>query len=67
MLIGTDIPYTKLGFRSLEDFIRSIPSLTISEYNGQLYVDAKPTSKSSHIVAMINKQKNVVRKRLVSN
>ncbi|CAH1996525.1 unnamed protein product [Acanthoscelides obtectus] len=56
-LIGERIPYQKVGFKSLTDFIDSVPTLVLSEQNGELYVDAKINSKSAHISEMVCKQK----------
>lgn len=58
MLMGEQIPYAKLGFRTLEDFIFSITTLkTHKGPNGELLVDAKASKESMHMSSMINKQK----------
>ncbi|KAF5284655.1 hypothetical protein FQR65_LT13486 [Abscondita terminalis] len=57
MLMGCDIPFTQLGYKNLEQFVCSIPTLTTTRLNGQLYVDAKITDKSSHISSFVNRQK----------
>ncbi|XP_018566265.1 tudor domain-containing protein 7 isoform X2 [Anoplophora glabripennis] len=57
-LIGERIPYFKLGFKRLEDFIQSVPTLVISKgVNGETFVDAKICQKSAHITEMVQKQK----------
>nr|CAI5823977.1 unnamed protein product [Callosobruchus analis] len=56
-LIGERIPYQKLGFKCLEDFIESVPTLVLSEQNGEVFVDARMSQKSAHISEMVFKQK----------
>lgn len=63
MLMGCDIPYIQLGYKNLEQFVCSISSLTTTRLNGQLYVDAKVTEKSSHISKFVDKQKTSKKKR----
>ncbi|KAB0791266.1 hypothetical protein PPYR_03066 [Photinus pyralis] len=57
MLMGCEIPYQKLGYKTLELFIRSIPTLRITQQNGQLLVDAVVTQQSAHIAKFVEKQK----------
>lgn len=58
MLMGERIPYFKLGFKKLEDFVQSEPTLLMSRgNNGEIYVDAKSCHKSAHITEMVHKQK----------
>ncbi|KAL3271551.1 hypothetical protein HHI36_022028 [Cryptolaemus montrouzieri] len=57
-LLGEKIPYSKLGYKSVEDFISTLPSLTVTRSpNGEWFVDAKTSEKSNHITDMVNKQK----------
>ena len=59
MIVGTRIPFQKLGFQSLEQFLKSIPNVSIScDRNGQMILDAIPTKKSAHLAALIEKQKS---------
>nr|CAH7723418.1 unnamed protein product [Callosobruchus chinensis] len=62
ILIGERIPYQKLGFKRLEDFIDTVPTVVLSEQNGELFVDAKKNQKSSHISEMVCKQKTEKKK-----
>lgn len=63
-MIGERIPYSKLGFRNLEDFIKSDPSLLTKSINGEIFVDARVSEKSSHISELVNKQKGVKKKKV---
>ncbi|KAJ8975771.1 hypothetical protein NQ317_004821 [Molorchus minor] len=57
-LVGEKIPFFKLGFKKLEDFIQSEPSLVLTRHsNGDLFVDAKISEKSAHITEMVAMQK----------
>lgn len=58
MLMGEPIPFVKLGFKTLEDFIFSIKTLkTHKGPSGELFVDAMASKESMHMTTMINKQK----------
>lgn len=58
MLMGEQIPYVKLGHRTLEDFLCSIDSLlTTKGPNGEMMVDAVASQQSRHITDLINRQK----------
>ncbi|KAF2897167.1 hypothetical protein ILUMI_09011 [Ignelater luminosus] len=63
MLMGYKIPYSQLGYKSLEQFILSISTLSTTRVGNQLLVDAKPTEKSSHIASLVDKQKATTKKR----
>lgn len=64
MLMGYEIPFKKLGHRSLDEFVQNAPSLLVTKsQNGQLLVDAKPNEKSSHIANMVARQKSSKKKR----
>lgn len=56
--MGEGIPYSKVGYKSLEEFITSIDCLiTRRGPNGEMLVDAKASKDSAHLTNMINKQK----------
>lgn len=58
-LLGERIPYVKLGHKTLESFICSVPTLLTSRTsNGELLVDAQVSEKSAHISTMVHKQKS---------
>lgn len=62
--MGEQIPYVKLGYRNLEDFLCSIDSLTVCKGpNGQILVDAVSSQKTIHITQMINRQKTSKKKK----
>lgn len=64
MLMGEQIPYVKLGYKTLEDFICSVDTLATSRApTGELLVDAVSTQQTKHITDMINKQKSSKKKR----
>lgn len=56
-MIGEQIPYRKLGFNNLQEFINSEPSLIIKTKNSEIFVDAQRSEKSSHISDLVQKQK----------
>lgn len=51
------IPFRQLGYRSLEDFLRSTDAVRISQRNGQLIVEASSNEKTQHITNMVARQK----------
>ncbi|CAH0548702.1 unnamed protein product [Brassicogethes aeneus] len=57
-LCGERIPYTKFGFKRLEDFISSVPTLYLRTAGNETYVKAQLSEKSQHIQSMVNKQKS---------
>lgn len=58
MLLGQDIPYAMLGYKSMEEFLSSSPTLITSRGpKGEFFVDAKPNEKSAHISDLVNQQK----------
>lgn len=64
MLMGYEIPYQKLGYQSLDEFVINAPTLLVTKgQNGQLLVDAKPNEKSCHIANMVAKQRSSKKKR----
>ncbi|CAG9821429.1 unnamed protein product [Phaedon cochleariae] len=56
-VLGDRIPYGRLGFRNLEQFISSVPTLVLSEMNGELFVVPKVLQQSAHIAEMVHYQK----------
>ncbi|PSN45877.1 hypothetical protein C0J52_11031 [Blattella germanica] len=58
ILVGTRIPFQKLGYKTLEQFLKSIPDVSVSHgRNGELILDAIPTKSSEHLAALVSKQK----------
>ncbi|XP_071440811.1 tudor domain-containing protein 7B-like [Hetaerina americana] len=58
MIVGHSIPYTKLGYTSLEGFLKAIPGLIVYPKGGDLVIEALPTKNTSHITAMVRGQKS---------
>ncbi|XP_074027084.1 tudor domain-containing protein 7 tapas isoform X2 [Leptinotarsa decemlineata] len=56
-VVGERIPYSILGFRNLEEFIRSDPTLTLTVSNGEKLVSALIIEESAHISKMVAAQK----------
>ncbi|XP_077460575.1 tudor domain-containing protein 7A [Stigmatopora argus] len=58
-LCGEDIPLHKLGFKNMEDFLRSIPSVVRLDYkNGDLRCFAAVCSETAHIAQLVARQKS---------
>ncbi|XP_044729584.1 tudor domain-containing protein 7-like [Chrysoperla carnea] len=58
MLLGEEIPFKKLGYKTLLDFVTKENAFKIVKSpTGEVMVDATPDAKSAHIVDMITKQK----------
>ena len=58
MIIGSRIPYRKLGYSTLEDLLRAIPNLTLHRVGNDYYIDLKVDDKMAHIAKMIQEQKS---------
>lgn len=56
-IIGENIPYRKLGYQSLEAFLKSITDIKIVNKGRQTYVEALPNDKSSHLSKLVSRQK----------
>lgn len=56
--MGKRIPYKKIGFNSLEALLKSESSLMIKKIDGDTFVDAHQSEKSSHISDLVRKQKS---------
>lgn len=62
--MGMDIPFKKLGYNTIEEFIKSIPSLSVSTGSrGELLIDAKANEKSAHVAELVNRQKDSKKKK----
>lgn len=62
--MGEQIPYVKLGYKTLEDFICSVENLvTCKGPMGEVLVDAVGSQQTKHITDMINRQKTTKKKR----
>ncbi|XP_057700534.1 tudor domain-containing protein 7A [Corythoichthys intestinalis] len=58
-LCGENIDLKKLGFKNLEDFLRSIPSVVRLDYNnGDLRCFAAVCSETAHIAQLVARQKS---------
>ncbi|XP_043469098.1 tudor domain-containing protein 7B [Leptopilina heterotoma] len=57
-VVGERIPYRRLNYASLEDFVNDIPGLKKSNRGGELFIEAIPTAKTAHIHALVQGQKN---------
>ncbi|CAH1106187.1 unnamed protein product [Psylliodes chrysocephalus] len=61
--IGEPIPYQKFGYNSLEHFFRSIPdTIQIQGYGPFALVNPVVSNKSSHVMALVSKQKIEVKR-----
>lgn len=57
-VLGCEIPYKKLGFNSLDDYLKSIPDTAKSSLiNGMMVVQAVPNKESAHILKLVQGQK----------
>ncbi|KAK2584964.1 hypothetical protein KPH14_002552 [Odynerus spinipes] len=63
-IIGENIPFRKLGFQSLDAFLKSIPGIRLTNKGGQTYVEALPTEKSCHLTKLVSNQKTACKKKL---
>ncbi|XP_015114269.1 tudor domain-containing protein 7 isoform X2 [Diachasma alloeum] len=61
-LEGENIPYRRLGFATLEDFIAQVPRVRQYRKCGVVYVEVIPNEKTGHLAALISKQKTSKRK-----
>lgn len=56
--VGNHIPYVKFGFKTLDDFLRSIPDVVSSYSIGNiLFVKAVPLQASCHINSLVQGQR----------
>ncbi|XP_026481498.1 tudor domain-containing protein 7A-like [Ctenocephalides felis] len=56
-LHGTYIPFRRLGYSNVEDFLRSDPTFVINGHGSEAFVTVVPKKESKHISDMIAKQK----------
>lgn len=57
MLIDESIPFRKFGFPSLVAFLRTVPSIILTETGCDCFVRAIPSEESAHITRLIARQK----------
>jgi hypothetical protein len=63
MLVGSSIPYQKLGYPTLEQFLKSIPDVTISRgHGGEMILNAIPNKSTEHLATLVSKQKSTKKK-----
>ncbi|XP_015587926.1 tudor domain-containing protein 7 [Cephus cinctus] len=62
-LNGYKIPYRKLGYSTLEEFLRTVPGLKAVNKGGDLIIEAQPTKDSVHITDMIARQRTTSKKK----
>jgi len=59
-LIGEPIPYRKLGYNSLEEFLEPLKAFKIKNKGLSKFVNVISDGKTQHLEKMINKQKTKV-------
>ncbi|XP_046745960.1 tudor domain-containing protein 7B isoform X1 [Diprion similis] len=57
-IVGESLPYRKLGYPSLEDFLSDIPGLLITKRGNDWNIIARPTEDTVHLAQMIARQKS---------
>jgi hypothetical protein len=68
--MGTPLPYAKLGYQRMDDFLRSIPDVVSSYTNytdGLLYVKAVPLEGSAHINELVREQRPAKKRKPLSS
>ena len=68
--MGTPLPYAKLGYQRMDDFLRSIPDVVSSYTNytdGLLYVKAVPLEGSAHINELVQEQRPAKKRKPLSS
>lgn len=66
-IIGECIPYKRLGFNQLEEFLKSVPEISVRRKGGEVYIEAKESQTSAHVTQLVQKQKKSGKKRPKSN
>uniref|UniRef100_A0A0K8TEH4 Tudor domain-containing protein 7 n=1 Tax=Lygus hesperus TaxID=30085 RepID=A0A0K8TEH4_LYGHE len=61
-LVGENIPFRRLGYSSLEEFLQFLPNVDIVNRGGQNHVIAKVAADSSHIAKLVQGQKKTSKK-----
>jgi hypothetical protein len=63
VLAGSKIPYQDLGYRSLEQFLNSLPDVSVQlGHGGEMILHAIPNKNTEHIAALVSKQKSPSKK-----
>nr|XP_033339586.1 tudor domain-containing protein 7-like isoform X1 [Megalopta genalis]XP_033339587.1 tudor domain-containing protein 7-like isoform X1 [Megalopta genalis] len=62
MLLDENIPFKKLGYPTLADFLNIVPGIKTREREGEYFIQAIPTSKSAHISKLVSQQKTTTKK-----
>lgn len=62
-IIGECIPYKRLGFHQLEEFLKSVPEISVKRRGGEVYIEAKESQTSAHVTKLVAKQKKSGRKK----
>ncbi|CAH1407601.1 unnamed protein product [Nezara viridula] len=66
-IIGECIPYKRLGFNQLEEFLKSVPEISVKRRGGEVYIEAKESQTSAHVTKLVSKQKKSGRKKPKAN
>ncbi|XP_020295930.1 tudor domain-containing protein 7 isoform X2 [Pseudomyrmex gracilis] len=57
-VVGEALPFRQFGYSSVEDFVRNISEVLVTNKNGELYVEAKPSDTTAHLTKLIARQKS---------
>jgi len=58
MLAGSEIPYQKLGYQTLEQFLKSVPDVSLSlGKGGEAILSSMTNENTSHLAELVSKQK----------
>jgi hypothetical protein len=62
-LEGREIPYRELGYKSLEQFVYSLPDVSVTVgHGGEKILKAIPNENTEHLATLISKQKSSSKK-----
>lgn len=64
---GKDIPYKKFRFNTLHDFLHASNAFNLISTRGGLYIRARLSQNSKHIVKLVGAQKCARKKRMNMN
>jgi hypothetical protein len=68
MIVGSKIPYQELGYESLDQFLKSIPDVSVSRgHGGEMILNAIPSKNTEHLAALVSKQKSAPKKHKFSS
>lgn len=56
-VVGEALPFKQFGYSSVEAFVQNIQEVSMTTKNGELYVEAKPSSTTAHLTKLIARQK----------